>query len=316
MVCFSITIFNVSATDWFPVGAKWYWSAWSINPYGEYFTLEITKDTIISGKVYKIGEFTVFTESNSSGVKNIDATLLLTEDNGNIKYRYKNTDYRFYNTNLTVGDTMYTDFTKLMNQYMTGGCGYSQAISDTVLVAKSIVDSVKTVIINSQPFKKMYLHSIVEPPSYPIVISQRDFSIIERIGLTNTIGYFGNVGTTCFTAGYFGELRCYEDSSINYHWSLNISCDSLFYIISKNYRLPIQEDIVVFPNPTENNIILHRKTNIPIEYIEILDIYGNIISLIPFDENTIQLDSLHRGVYFLKINDNDKNYYIYKFIKK
>ncbi len=68
----------------------------------------------------------------------------------------------------------------------------------------------------------------------------------------------------------------------------------------------------VYPNPA--NSVLNIETSVEISKIEIYDILGkNVLST---ESTTIKLSSLRKGIYLLKIYDNEYNIKTRKFIKE
>jgi hypothetical protein len=309
---------NVTATDWFPVGAKWYWSNWCINypPFCSYYTVEITKDTLIQSKLFKKGEYTLYDESNPNGNKILDATILFEENNGKINYLFRDSLYRMYDFNLNVGDTMYTDMTALCNNFITD----LMPIKDTVLIAKSKVDSVQTIINNSIPLKRIFLHALQDTTSSNYVkgvITEpgSPFSIVEKVGVFDHIGFFGQVTDgPILTGGYYGKLRCYSDTGIYFNQINNVRCDTLNHLVNENY-LNQNNTVTIFPNPAKNMIHVglinkYVTSNIIISIAILTDALGNEIKKI----NSVQLQNfelnisdLPNGIYFIRIVINKES---------
>lgn len=315
LIIFISAITQLKATDWFPVGAKWYWSTWCLNADCAYYTVEITKDTIVDSKVFKKGEFMLFDELTRDGIVKPESTILFQQENGKINYRFRDTTYRLYDFNLNIGDTMYTDMTLLCNNFASGVV----PVKDTILVAKSIVDSINTIIISGVMLKQLFMHSYYDTANvyywdyFKGMISFSPFSIIEKIGAFSTLSFFGNVTNgPVMTGGTYGKLRCYEDNEINYHRYNNIACDTLTRTLSNISKNKTEDEIKLFPNPATNKIEIEYKVNKNNKSASIIlmDIQGNILYNIE-SENKLQLPALDvssfaNGMYFLKISIDDE----------
>ncbi|MDH6251157.1 putative delta-60 repeat protein [Chryseobacterium sp. H1D6B] len=73
----------------------------------------------------------------------------------------------------------------------------------------------------------------------------------------------------------------------------------------------IKQDFKISPNPVENFIHLNNQKNNKIITAEIMDFSGRILLTTKIDNNTIDVTSIQKGVYYLKIGN-----IITKFIKK
>lgn len=307
IIFFSISVFTqVKATDWFPIGAKWYWSTWCMQPQCAFYTVEITKDTIVQDKIYKKGEFRLYDENNLNGVLKSAATILFINENGKINYRFRDSVYRLYDFNLHVGDTMYTDMTLLCNSFISA----VPEIKDTVLIAKSIVDSMKIIELNNIPLKQLYLHSVVDTTSTnyykgSISFDNASFSIVEKIGMLPLISFFGFVTNTgLITAGEYGTLRCYEDNEIIYHKFINNKCDTLSVRVSSIVNNKQSNSISIFPNPTIDDFYFSLPDNNIAEKIEIYNIQGDQVFSKVINSNRIEISNLPNDVYTVKIYSN------------
>jgi hypothetical protein len=79
--------------------------------------------------------------------------------------------------------------------------------------------------------------------------------------------------------------------------------------ITKNSQ---ETEISIFPNPSKD--FLSIKSNLKINKIEIYDMTG-IHYVLPSKNNLINIESLEKGIYFLKVN-SDSEEQIKKFIKE
>ena len=74
-------------------------------------------------------------------------------------------------------------------------------------------------------------------------------------------------------------------------------------------------NIKVFPNPSESYFYINSDTETPYE-IYLINSIGNTVLHIPdyYDGNKIDLSGFHSGVYFVKIRANDQHYFSKKLI--
>jgi len=73
------------------------------------------------------------------------------------------------------------------------------------------------------------------------------------------------------------------------------------------------DKLLIFPNPGSNFLRIKGEFT-PNSYAEILSIDGRIILKEKIKDNQLEIDALTKGVYFLRIHDQDK-IYTQKFIK-
>ena len=100
----------------------------------------------------------------------------------------------------------------------------------------------------------------------------------------------------------------------------SISIDSHYYNQSSELAIEKNKSDVfqIYPNPACNYIFIKPTTNIDIKKIEIFDIMGHNYTMSTYFGNSelkINIASLTRGLYFIKVFSNDY-IYVNKFIKK
>ena len=74
------------------------------------------------------------------------------------------------------------------------------------------------------------------------------------------------------------------------------------------------EKIRVYPNPVTDNLNIIISDNLNFKSIKIIDLSGKEIINEVFSSSEINVEKLTRGIYFLFLNDGEKNYQS-KFIK-
>ncbi|NNC95171.1 MAG: T9SS type A sorting domain-containing protein [Chitinophagales bacterium] len=81
----------------------------------------------------------------------------------------------------------------------------------------------------------------------------------------------------------------------------------------------LEDNFLVYPNPTSDLIIIENRNNIPLSKVEILDINGRILRVkeISSNDNSISLSlgSFSNGIYFIKINSVD-GFFVKQIIKR
>ncbi len=228
---------KANTANWFPIGAKWDWTVWCMQPSCAYFSIEITKDTVVNGKTYQKGEVTFYSEHYRQGKSEPESTILFEADNGKINYYYRGGTYRLYDFTLNPGDTMYTDITQL--SYLLSDVFPA---ADTFMTAKNVVTSVENVLIDGVSLKRLNLSPVIDTADNKIygLINDFDFSVTEKIGFDLVLGFFGLVyNRPLLTGGEYGYLRCYSDEDIFFQRNENIACDYIFVPYPRNTWFPI-----------------------------------------------------------------------------
>ena len=307
---------QISASDWFPIGAKWYWTDFHcMRPECAYSTLEIVGDTTVDGKILKKGIVHYFDGQHPDGRIKPEAEILFEEENGKVNYYFRGNSYRLYDFNLQAGDTMYTDMTLL--SYNIGNVSGEK---DTLMTAQSMVDSVDTVEIGGLPLRRLHLSPIFvrdsEMGNNPLIYHMT-YTAVERIGFMNAVSFFGWVDDSpILTGGVYGSLRCYSDDEISYRKNENISCDSLSGHTHVAVQTNLYAHISIYPNPVIDYLTVDiEKENI--RQIRIIALDGKVVDILSGSiPEKIEVDRLNKGVYLLYIETRDQNILMGKFIKQ
>lgn len=106
------------------------------------------------------------------------------------------------------------------------------------------------------------------------------------------------------------KLLYYKKGSETWGTSIAPSCESLINNVSDNPRTQIR----IYPNPTSDYITLDIENNTEATKIMILDISGRIVLQSEF-KNEISLFSLPKGIYIVKVFNNQELMFIDKVIK-
>jgi uncharacterized delta-60 repeat protein len=81
-----------------------------------------------------------------------------------------------------------------------------------------------------------------------------------------------------------------------------------------NTNFKLGQEFTVYPNPASDKLYLESTTNKAIEKINLIDISGKTIPIDFFSGNSIDISKLQKGIYFLNVFSEEKNYNL-KFIK-
>lgn len=287
---------NSFSQNFAPIGAKWYYSVlppWSWPNDEYYMTVDVTKDSIINGKL--------FTEVKPSYVfcagYNFNSAWIYNEDN--IVYFYDttmNTLQILYNFNASANDSWSI-------KYRT----YNENIDSL----KVVVDSTRIQIINSIPLKVLNVRYISLNDTSFSYSSQ----IIERIGdlwyLFNFVYHMASCDTD-----YPGGLRCYNDSIFgSYSTGIAPSCTYVHTKIDDNPNNQ-KTQFSIFYNLSNNKFNVNATTDNRCVIVLFNEI-GQIIKEFNFQKQLeFNINDLRSGLYFAKIINTENNYFEVKKIIK
>ncbi len=162
-----------------------------------------------------------------------------------------------------------------------------------------------------------------------------DFAASPQSGTLPLLVEFENLSDN-FGNNYlwdFGDGNIYENTNFEqflqhiytttgiYNVSLTVETDYCQNYIEKNDYISVNyanlndlnKYFFIYPNPVSNNLFIDNKLNKKF-YFEIKNIYGNLV-LKGNNKNKLNLSFFKPGIYFLKINIDDKTY-IKKIIKQ
>ena len=71
----------------------------------------------------------------------------------------------------------------------------------------------------------------------------------------------------------------------------------------------------IYPNPVKSTLNIHSSENISIKQIQIINVFGQIVHKTS-DIDLVDISNFPSGIYFLKIFDDQNNFYNVKFIKQ
>ncbi|MDB5228368.1 MAG: hypothetical protein JWN78_2561 [Bacteroidota bacterium] len=300
-----------------PIGAKWYNSIWCMEPqplyYCGYYTLEIKRDTMIAGRSCRVGEYNLYTIDSVEHAERIpDADMYFYMEDHKVYYYANDSFLQLYDFSLHVDDTMITQMSSKCNYY-------SQAVSgitgNTILTAKSVVDSIKPFFGNFQTRKAMVCHAVNLGSDSGFIGGEP--LIVEKLGVVNSFSLFGQITNSgLITAGTYGALRCYEDHQMQYkNPNFNAACNALnsshVGLINKK-----SETINIYPNPSNNKLFFDGKKDLNQYRLEIYQTSGmqTYINGDKIKNNTIDISELLPGIYFGTMA-NGTEVYNFRFVK-
>lgn len=296
------SIFTIAQSEWFPVGAKWYYNLQELEQYKAdgYRVFTVLKDTIVDSKQSKCISKTSI--SYKGQILNSEV-IIMREENKRVYWYNRDSFQLIYDFSLNPGDT-------LERSASTIGCDS---------VSPIIVDSITETSINGFSIKIQHLSYT----GYNTQFNGEDYTfsktIMENIGSKDN---FMNEPFTCSIDDNFAftGLRCYLDNNLEYHsdwWKNiynNIACDTLIYTGTQN--LKISDDISISPNPTAGPFTLTSK--VPFETLEIYNILGYKIKTYEIRSNKIgyfDINDCQHGTYIVVLTTNTKDKYYTKIIK-
>jgi hypothetical protein len=267
---------NVVGQNWAAPGATWHYTSNGLTSEG-YVVINKISDTLINGNtcdVLKKQRFSYDFINLQYDTTNLGREY--TYSNGNKVFFWRNGQfYTLYDFNAIAGNAWLLP-------------GVLSCSDDSV-----IVDSVRTVIINTISLKKLYIHSLNNQ------VSIGD-SIVEKIG---SYGYMFPEPMCIIDATEGGSLRCYSDSSnFSYDIGLTSSCD--FIMAVKD--LDTDDEIKIYPNPTISYMEIQLSGK-GISELCITNILGEVLFRKDFPKaQSAQIDvsGLSPGVYILSISDS------------
>jgi hypothetical protein len=296
------SICTIAQSEWFPVGAKWYYNLQELALYQAdgYEVFTVLKDTIVDSKQSKcISKTSISSKGQILNTEN----LILREENKRV-YWYSNESFQLiYDFSLSSGDTLDRNVSII-------GCDS---------VSPIIVDSITETSINGVDIKIQHLSYI----GYNTYYNGEDYTfsktIMEKIGSEDN---FMNEPFKCSIDDNFAftGLRCYLDNSLEYHsdwWKKiynNIACDTLIYTGIQN--LKILNGISISPNPTAGPLTL--TSIVPLKTMEIYNIQGYKIITYEIRSNKISdfdINNYQNGTYIIVITTGTNDRYYTKIIK-
>jgi hypothetical protein len=283
-------------SGWPPVGAKWFYSYRPCSIWGcdsrvkEFIYFEAVNDTVINDTLCTKIIVEYHTEKNE--VKYLGDEYIFSTENQVYNYHHGHF-YLLYDFSVQVGDTIELSLGSNCNFY-------EQLELDSLYFfepskGKHVVEEKDSIAINDIKYLSMQLKQISVSGISNGVLNFGTKPIIKSIGSLDFL--FGKL-LTGIESGFYGPLRCYSDSFVNY--TTDVPCDLLssVEIVKSNPK------VWVYPNPiTSNSIVFFPNKKNDNAVLEILDSGGKIIYSVETCEDHIPIGAvnLSKGVFFYRI---------------
>ena len=276
IVNFILIQVNVNCQEFAPIGAKWYFPEiyFSSSNVG-LVTYESIGDTIINDKLCK----TIYKDNGSCY-----------ENKGNHYFYEENDSLYYYDESSGLFDLI-IDFNAEIGDSWVINKSPGLSIMEGWIVCK--VDSISYLNISSEDSLRIQHVTLEGNIDYDeqIITAFYPTKIIEKIGFE--IALLPLSWMTLCDGDYEKELRCYEDEEFGL---LNFTSEDC--LLTPIEEIQIDNEIIVFPNPTKDEIEFKRK-DIQINRIEIYRPNGNLVRVIEKKLDEIKLSEI--GIYYLKI---------------
>ncbi|MBX7227019.1 MAG: T9SS type A sorting domain-containing protein [Chitinophagales bacterium] len=280
--CLFLSIgYGQTLTEWFPVGAEYYYDYIEYNRQGlpndtGFYKLIVEKDTIINDKNCKV---LLGNPTKGNGIPHVFQHKFYVLSENKQLYIYQESEfYLLYDFNLSVGDTGES----IMVPYYNG------------LKLQYIIDSIKVVdyLGNSTV---QYIHYL--PNS--ILCGFTPHLIVEFLGNATQLFYLLNY----LCDGVYPEhLRCYRDG-VNDLTFIDRPCD---YVVNKvsNQQI-LQSQINICPNPIYSTLFIDNQSNKAME-VFLYNVFGQLLKSFDISTgiNSIDVSTFANGNYFLVSQDN------------
>jgi hypothetical protein len=286
-----------------PTGAKWHFlnkSGAESYPFERYEAVEYTRDSLLSGITAKVLNHTLFYTGNSEACR----VTLIKQVGDTVFLRNKFTQHTWqvlYNFNATSGQSWQN---ALQLAAFPGTAVYNFTTT---------VDSVTILTSNSTIFKRMYV-SIKNSGN---TISEVNSVFTERYG-ANRFLFYWSLPNPFIDINNFTQILCYEDQNWPLQQFSNKPCNysnSLAIEQSKNEL----ENIKVFPNPVVNVLTIEWENVSSFETLE-FKVYNCLGEQIKHcwikNSETVLLEHLSPGLYFIELFSNKKRVHATKVIKE
>jgi hypothetical protein len=292
---FVLCIVQVFAqNNWPPIGAKWHFSYVPCNIWGgcsakEYIYFEAVKDTLVNDTLCT--KIIVEHHNGKKEVKYLGDEFFYSTENQVYSYHHGHFNL-LYDFSVQVGDTveLFVDSNSKLFQKLENS-DHRDFDSKPIKYSITKKDSVNIGGINTISIELKFLDEFICMPCLSVESQQ----IVKNIGSLDFL--FGNFFTG-IESGFYGPLRCYSDSTVNY--TTDIPCDYL----TSTERITDNTNVYVYPNPVSNQSVIcfpnPEKATIS---ISISDMKGKIVWSTETcnDYSTIESENLSKGVYMYRV---------------
>jgi len=270
--------------------AKYLFSNFNV-PSGPYDVWQsiLKKDTIINDTIYF-----------STGKEYINTQTMFFYNNA--YYDYLNMDTTMiFNQNTVRGDS----FQVVELQHRNSG-GNPREFYDTGVVR---IDSVYLKIFDDGKVRKVW-DFILTNIRYSY---SGKYTWIEDYGtLQHGVKYLEY--RPHFERAIFLLIICDSNQIIYHGHSVEPRCDSLYWWQRINVSKVTKKEVKIYPNPV-NAVINMENLNNPMALFSIISSTGNTVITGKLDENKIDVSTLPKGIYILKIKTKDYEHHL-RFLKE
>lgn len=297
---------EVGAQSWPMPGAKWHYCITSGGKAAGFIELSLVGDTSINNILYSI---ITKTADSSKADNNVQTSLftLFTRYSNDTVYRFvNNKEYIFFVFSSITGD-FYTTFRSagLGNNWNDSACTSRlplQIIENSNITYNNL--SLRRIVLQDTLFTTLYQPNFGLRPEY---------TLIERIGVLNSLPLINSVEPMGFTGGGCSlpsdwdifNLGAYSDDDFNIVFE---SCKG----VGIDERCKIMPDIEFYPNPCNSYLtITHSEENMEMIKVSIFGIMGDLrLQLLSEKETNTRIDisTLQDGYYILVCQPLNQKY--------
>lgn len=273
-LCFSQL--SISQSEWFPIGAEWYYSRQESSLNKDFFLVSVEWDTVLAGRDARIIKSPIYS--------NNDGFIFVSSDGQDSVFVFSEAREDWvllYDFSARVGDTIYTFLTPW----------------DTTLM-EVIIDSISILEINGDTFDVQYV------------------STNPKVDWSNqNIRFLGNKQFLLpqnLLVIPQGPLRCYYPSVEQVYSLVEFACD----LVPVNNPNSPDGGVKIYPNPAKDFLVIEGLEVDTYSYsVRIFNLYGRLLHDSELTTNRLSIKNLSNGLYFLSIYSSHINIFSQKFSK-
>ena len=315
MVCTFLFPCAYSQTEWFPVGAEWYYD-WGDTNWGSYVRWHyfVEKDTVVDGQACRMIRSESkerITYAENGGLKHYwvngepDGDEIVYEENGRVYYYFDGKFRKIFDFSVNVGDSV--DF-ELRNF-----TAFSDGKTDTTITIISCrIEEITSIAVSGTELREIrasYIEYIERP--YDWITIPKEYVYLEKAGSEFPgkelrHGLFPNFSNGAVFPELYYRLICYHDTDVEYitDWwqKQGEPCEvAVSNVLISNPKKAIQ----IYPNPVKDRLTISGKSGNDSEMTIILyDAAGKIV----FEKKeylpcTLNAGHLLSGIYYIRIFD-------------
>jgi|LSQX01.2.fsa_nt_gb hypothetical protein len=288
---------TIQGQTWIDHGAKWYYD-WSGTLPG-FDKIEYVGDTIIQGKNCQKLEISsyMFTPLEFGGeLTNTWFDYQYTYLSGDTVFYLVNDQFHIlYNFGAQVGDTWNIGVDT--NDF---SCG--QSIVE--------VQSKGSTIINGETLEWI---SVITQPNSSVGLSGK---IYKRFGAIDDYLFPKprNCDPDMVVDFFIYRFSCFQDDTFPLYNVTDKDCDYLLHTKINEIKQP-NKTVTIFPNPTKDILSIRLlKPDMKVNSMQIIDMQGKVLKV--FNQNELNISSLSKGIYLIKIDFDNNESVIERIIKE